>query len=107
MDYNVEFVGNSQEEHNSILEYLSQFYASTVQKYLTAFDKCLTFLSENPYIYQAYEPAPQYRRAIVGDYLVFYKIFDPVDNQSGLVEIYNILHSSWNIERIIKSEDTQ
>jgi plasmid stabilization system protein ParE len=107
MKYRIELVGSSRTDLLEIKKYLSQFYPGTVKRFAIEFNKHKKMILENPYMYQVYEPAPQYRRAIVGDYLVFYKVFDPAENQVGLVEVHSILRASWNIEKHIKSEDTQ
>ena len=107
MVYKVGFYGIALEEYFGVIEYLSQFYAGTVRKFFDEFEKCRLILAENPYTYQVYESVPAYRRAIVGDYLVFYKVFDPADNQQGVVEIHRILRGTCDIKRYIDSEDTQ
>ncbi|MCL1823509.1 MAG: type II toxin-antitoxin system RelE/ParE family toxin [Oscillospiraceae bacterium] len=98
MRYNVEFLKKAEDEYLQVIEYLSQFYESTPQKFYNEFEKYKRMLEENPYSFQVCEYAPEYRRAIVMDYLVFYKVND----KTRLVEIHRIFHSSRNINQILE-----
>jgi plasmid stabilization system protein ParE len=107
MKYAVRILNSAKVDLLGIKKYLSQFYPGTTKRFINEFNERKKALEENPYMFQVHMPAPQYRRVIVGDYLVFYKVFDPVDNQIGRVEIYRILRGSSDINNVIKSEDTQ
>jgi hypothetical protein len=55
-------------------------------------------LAENPYRAAEYEYDVRYRKAIVDDYLIFYR----VDDDKRLVSIFRILHGARNILSILK-----
>lgn len=86
------------EDYTRITEYLSQFYPSTSQNFLTALEKQTTLLQETSDAFGRYQPKPQYRSMVVSDYLVFYKVIEGTQT----VEIHRILHGARNIKRFLK-----
>jgi plasmid stabilization system protein ParE len=52
-------------------------------------------LKDYPYSCPEYEDDPDYRRLVVGDYLVFYK----VNEDDKTIEVHRILHGSQNIQK--------
>jgi len=54
-------------------------------------------LKTNPFLCEKYQERPAYRRMVVGDYLVFYKILE----DKKQIEIHRILHGSRKISRYI------
>jgi len=77
-----------------ITEHLSQFYEGTVARFNKELNKIYDILERNPYLFGVYIPNPQYHRCVVGNYLVFYKIFE----NPNIVEIHRVLHSAKNIK---------
>ncbi|MCL1821000.1 MAG: type II toxin-antitoxin system RelE/ParE family toxin [Oscillospiraceae bacterium] len=96
--YNVIFMDLAYEDYNEISEYLSQFYPSTAEKFLNELEKYVSMLKRTPHAFEVYQPCPKYRRVVVRDYLVFYKVFDEVNR----VEIHRILHGTRNVRNILK-----
>ncbi|MCL2634816.1 MAG: type II toxin-antitoxin system RelE/ParE family toxin [Oscillospiraceae bacterium] len=91
--YKLEIMKAAQYDYKDILEYLSQFYESTPKKFTEELNKFYDILEESPYAFMVYEPNTQYRRMVVADYLVFYKVFE----ETKRVEIHRILHGARNI----------
>ena len=56
-------------------------------------DKKVTLLEELPYMWPVYLAKPEYRRMILEDYQLFYK----VDESSHKVRIFRILYSKMDI----------
>ena len=56
-------------------------------------DKKVTLLEELPYIWPVYLAKPEYRRMILEDYQLFYK----VDESNHKVRIFRILYSKMDI----------
>jgi plasmid stabilization system protein ParE len=93
MKYTVRFLSFAQEDKRNILIYLRQFYPSTPGKFSAALKAGISTLKDNPYQYPLYPDYPAYRRMIVGNYLVFYRVND----EALIVEVHRILRGSWDI----------
>jgi len=98
MEYDVKFLPTADQNLIEIDDYLSQFYPSTAAKFFEKLDKKLLLLKEQPFIGAKYIPNPKYRKLNVGDYLAFYT----VDEENRKIEIYRILHGSWDMEQHLK-----
>ena len=99
MTYTIKYLPLTVTDLECILAYLSQYYESTVTDFLVLLKEKTSRLKDYPYSCQEYEDDPDYRRLIVGDYLVFYKVKE--DDKS--IEIHRILHGSQNIQRQLNS----
>lgn len=81
-----------------VVDYLSQFYASTAIK---QYDRIVSKIQELPRFPEMYEEYGaghyrfSYRRMVVDDYLVFYAVLDDV------IEIHRILHGKRDIGRYL------
>jgi len=102
MRYRAEYIEPAKRDVSGIKDYLSQFYPSTPLKFLAAIKQGIENLRDNPFICPEYEDNPAYRRMVVLDYLVFYKVFEV----TGIIEIHRVLHGKRNIkEHLPKSEN--
>ena len=102
MKWNVELRPKALRDYFSIMDYLSLFYPSTPKNFDQSFEREKRRLEENPYSWSVCPSCPDFRRAIVGKYMVLYKI----DEQQRLVHIHRILRSSWNIPHHLTEEET-
>ncbi|KKM10697.1 plasmid stabilization system [Clostridiales bacterium PH28_bin88] len=81
-----------------VIDYLSQFYASTAIK---QYDRIVSKIQELPHFPHKYEEYGaghyrfSYRRMVVDDYLVFYVVLDDA------IEIHRILHGKRDIRRYL------
>jgi plasmid stabilization system protein ParE len=80
-----------------IKAYLSGFYQGTWSRFSQKLEDSIFALSSTPYIYEAYRTNYDYRRLIVGNYLVFYKVFESEKS----VRIYRILHGAKDIQQYL------
>ncbi|MDL2293946.1 type II toxin-antitoxin system RelE/ParE family toxin [Ruminococcaceae bacterium OttesenSCG-928-D13] len=85
------------QDYDDISDYLSGFYPGTRQKFLDELEKYTATLEDNPCAFEQYELNPAYRRMVVMDYLVFYK----VKREKKTVEIHRILHGARNIRQFL------
>jgi addiction module RelE/StbE family toxin len=92
MVYEVKLLRKAAKDIEEICQYLSQFYPGTPGRFLDELEKTLDGLAQNPYMSVEYEGNKAYRRLIVQDYLVFYKIAKP----GRVVKIYRVLHGKRN-----------
>jgi len=97
MKYKVVYLPEARADAEEIRRYLSQYYQSTVQKFFTLLKQAIARLKANPLICERYDKRPAYRRMVVGDYLVFYKV---AENEKK-VEIHRILHANRDIGRYL------
>ena len=79
----------------NIKTYLSQFYPGTNQRFFSLLKKKIARLKTYPYSCPVYEDDPDYRKLVVGDYLVFYL----VNEEAKIVEVHRILHGSLDISK--------
>ena len=94
MRYKAEYIEPARQDVSDIKDYLSQFYPGTPVKFLTELKQRVEALRDNPFMYPEYEDNPAYRRMVVSDYLVFYKIFEATE----IIEIHRVLHGKRNIK---------
>ena len=97
MKYTVRYLPEAMADAEEIRQYLSQYYASTVRNFFNLLKQRIALLKSNPFIAQPYPERPTYRRLVVNDYLVFYKVNDELE----LIEIHRILHGSRDIGRYL------
>jgi plasmid stabilization system protein ParE len=81
-----------------IKEYLSQFYESTVRKFISDLNRKISQLMDFPYLYPKYEKRRRFRKMVIGNYLVFYV----VDEDTKTVEIHRIFHGSRDVPQHLK-----
>ena len=98
MKCGVVFLPEAKTDSEEILQYLSKFHISTAKNFFALLKERINSLKSNPFVAQSYLERPSYRRLIVGDYLVFYKVAE----DKKLVEIHRILHGSRDIKRYIQ-----
>jgi addiction module RelE/StbE family toxin len=101
MEFEIDYSDYAKADLADISEYLSNLYTNTLKRFIDAYDKRISLLSGNPFLYKVSEYNPNYRQVPVSDYVVFYKVTEKTKT-TGIVEIYRILHSSRNIEILIK-----
>ena len=95
MKYRVRFLPEMAVDLTEIVDYLGQYYSGTVSKFLTLLEEKVARLKEFPYSCAAYEDDPDYRKMVVGDYLLFYM----VNEDEKAVEIHRIFHGAKDIRR--------
>ena len=101
MKYQIKYLPDTVEDRETISTYLSQFYKGTATKFFALLKKKTERLKDFPYSCPQYEDDPDYRRLVVGDYLVFYM----VNENKRIVEIHRIFHGSQDIKRQLSKGD--
>ncbi|MCL1820611.1 MAG: type II toxin-antitoxin system RelE/ParE family toxin [Oscillospiraceae bacterium] len=97
MDYNIIFLERAENDLDEVLSYKSKFYAGTADRFMDELEAVLNRISKNPRVYQVYVYDGSYRRAVVMDYLLFYRICD----DSHTVKIYRVLHGKRDIKECL------
>ncbi|MCL2754193.1 MAG: type II toxin-antitoxin system RelE/ParE family toxin [Oscillospiraceae bacterium] len=92
--YKVTITDVAKFEYREIMEYLSEFYPSTPGKFAAKLRTCYAALELQPYMGAVFFANPDYRRMIVGDYVVFYKVFEEPEKR---VEVHRLLHGARSI----------
>ena len=95
--YRIKYLPDTVTDRANIKEYLSQYYESTAKEFFILLKAKIEQLKEFPYSCPVYEDDLEYRRLVVGDYLVFYRVND----KEKIVEIHRIFHGSQDIRQQI------
>ena len=95
MKYIVRFSPFAKEDKKEIKAYLSKFYPGTPRRFADLLKKHIANLKNNPYLYPEYSENTNYRRMLVGNYFVFYKVNDSTKQ----IDIYRILRASWDLPK--------
>jgi addiction module RelE/StbE family toxin len=97
LKYKVRFSTYAKEDKEEIKIYLSKFYPGTPRRFIALLKEQIAILKENPYLHPEYPENTNYRRMLVGNYIVFYKVND-AEKQ---LDIYRILRASWDLPKYI------
>ena len=97
MKYTIRFSPFAKEDKKHINTYLSKFYPKTPQRFNALLKEHIANLKDNPYIYPEYPENTDYRRMLVSNYIVFYKVND-AEKQ---INIYRILRASWDLSKYV------
>jgi len=97
LKFKASFSPHAKEDKIEIKDYLSQFYPTTPRRFTTALKKYVSNLKENPYMYPVYSENPNYRRMVVDNYIVLYKISEEVKE----IKISRILRASWDLPKYL------
>ena len=74
MSYKLAFLPDAVNDSEDLRVYLAQYYESTASNFFALLKKSCDKLKNYPYLCPEYEDDPDYRRLVVGDYLVFYMV---------------------------------
>jgi len=86
--------------NDDILEaeaYPYELSPSASKRFVEALKDKTATLTEDPFLYSAYEDDSYFRRMGVGDYLLFYS----VDEKRRLVVIHHVFHAERDVNRLI------
>ena len=89
----------AEQDLDDIVEYLGGFYPSTAIRQYDQIISAILSLEEYPNKFEVYKPGQfryDYRKMVIGDYLVFYVVNDTE------VVIHRILHGKRDIGRYIE-----
>jgi len=105
MKYRIRYLPETASDRNEIKAYLAKYYESTAKFFFALLKEKITRLMEFPYSCPIYEDDPDYRKLVVGNYLVFYM----VNEEEKTVEIHRIFHDSRDIAPLLTVQglDTQ
>jgi len=91
----------ARDDLREIREHLSEFGENPSKRFRESFEKFCVQAENMPYIYSRYGPNPNYRRAVIKyNYLVFYQ----VEESSGRVKVYRVLHGKRDIDMLLEEE---
>ena len=96
MKYKVQYLVTAKQDRESIKTYLNQFSLTAAKRLFDKIKRNMEYVKENPYMFKAYERRPQFRRMVIEDYVVFYK----VDESTKTIEVHNILHGMMDLKQM-------
>ena len=97
MEYTVLILNPAADDLETIKSYLEQFSGDAPERILRKLTQQMKGLRILPNRFPQYLKNPAFRRMVVEDYLVFYKVFEDIN----MVKIHHVLHHSRNIEKLI------
>ena len=95
MKYSIKFSVFAREDVREIKKHLAQFYLSTPEKFTSELKRCIAMLETTPKMFEVYECNQNYRKIVVYNYVVFYRI----DEERKRVFIYRVLHGKQDREQ--------
>ena len=98
MTYKIKYLPLAVQDLNDIARYLSGFYPKTASRVLKELREKITKLGDTPKMCEVYRLDPAYRRMVVDQYLVFYRVND----ENKIVEIHRVLRGAWNLPQYLE-----
>ena len=98
MMYKIKYLPLAVQDLNEIARYLSGFYPNTASRVLKELREKITKLGATPKMCEVYRLDPAYRRLVVDQYLVFYRVND----ENKIVEIHRVLRGAWNLPQYLE-----
>ena len=92
------FLKRAEKDLDEILSYKAKFYAGTADRFLDELEAVLDNIAGNPHVYQVYIHNDRYRRAVVMDHLLFYRVHE----KPHTVKVYRVLHGKRDIEKYLR-----
>ena len=98
MTYKIKYLPLAVQDLNEIARYLSGFYPKMASRVLKELREKITKLGDTPKMCEVYRPDPAYRRMVVDQYLVFYRVNDEIKT----VEVHRVLRGTWNLPQYLE-----
>ena len=98
MTYKIKYLPLAVQDLNDIARYLSGFYPKTASSVLKELREKITKLGDTPKMCEVYHLDPAYRRMVVDQYLVFYRVNDEIKT----VEVHRVLRGAWNLPQYLE-----
>jgi addiction module RelE/StbE family toxin len=86
--YTVRYLKIALSDIKEIKKYNKRYSKKYQLDLINSLRKRCELLSENPFLFPTYQYNQSFRKMVVGDYLIFYK----VSEDARLVSVYRILH---------------
>lgn len=98
MEYKIKYLPIAVQDLQGIAEYLSGFYPSTASSTLKKLRNKIALLRISPKMCEVYSLDTTYRKLVVDQYLIFYKVQESTET----VEIHRVLRASWNVPQYLR-----
>ena len=95
MRYTVRYLETVRRDREAIKAYLSQYSTTAAMRLFEKIRNKMELVKSNPYMHKSYEGRPQFRRMVIEDYLIFYKVIET----SKTIEVHHIFHGTRDIEQ--------
>ena len=96
----VEYISTFFADVTAFAEFLDK-YPRKARRILKKLDRILERLPDLPKLHPIYEDYPEFRKIVIEDYLVFYKIIDG----KKLIEVHRLLYGGMDIRKQLGSEN--
>lgn len=98
MAYKIKYLTLAVQDLNDTARYLSGFYPKTASRVLKEMREKSARPGDNPKMCEIYPLDPAYRKMVVDQYLVFYR----VNEDAEIIEIHRVLRGSWNLPQYLE-----
>jgi addiction module RelE/StbE family toxin len=100
MQYKLKFLEIAKHDKEEIKKYLQKYYPGTPKKFISKLKECMNNIKEMPYMYPVYEHFPEYRKIVLGNYLIFYA----VNEETKSIAVHRILPGVWDLSRYFENK---
>jgi plasmid stabilization system protein ParE len=97
MKYSVQFLPIADQDIDRISDALIE-YPGKAKRLFQEMEKKTKMLEDSPYMWPEYQIKPEYRRMVLEDHLLFYKI----DEGERSVYVYRVLYSKMDIPKYLE-----
>ena len=94
MKYKIRYIPSANRDLEAICNFLEDYPQKRVRIF-SKIDLALTRLASMPKMFPVYDAAPQFRRIVIEDYLIFYKL----NESEELIEIHRILYAKMDLQK--------
>ncbi len=94
MKYRVKWLPDAKHNLDEARKYLEQFTPPAYKRIFGKIKNNIELVRVHPYMYEAYKRRGKYRRMVVEDYIVFYRVLE-LERE---IEVVRILHCAMDID---------
>ena len=95
MTYKILYLKIIKHDRKAIKQYLSQYSATAAKRLFEKIKNNMELVKENPYMYETFKAQPQFRRMVIDDFLLFYKVIE----ENKVIEVHHILYGKIDYEK--------
>ena len=94
MKYRVKWLPAAIHNREEAKKYLDQYSPTAYKRIFGKIKANMELVKIHPYMFEAYERRAKYRRMVIEDYILFYKVYEA----ERKIEVVRILHGAVDIE---------
>ena len=99
--YRLEYLPSAQADILQIDAYLYEHSPAAADKFAESIERLTDTLLQHPFMFPVYEDNPYFRHMVLP---YKYRLFYHLDEETGVIKIYRILHGMRDVSGIMESE---